>query len=121
MRFSEFNRLLNRRSNHDQIEMLIPLADLQIFHPTNNKLIKLVKDCRSVEIEGRWHIQPIALSRTHVFIVCPYCHEIHLHGNANGFYEGVRVPHCNMDNLRNNYKIIRPMKGNMIYEKCNQK
>jgi hypothetical protein len=37
---------------------------------------------------------PFALDSWHVFIVCPYCGEIHAHGNANGEYEGVRVSHC---------------------------
>lgn len=39
-------------------------------------------------------VYPLALDTYHVYIVCPYCGEIHVHGNARGDYEGNRVPHC---------------------------
>lgn len=108
MRFSEFNRLLKQKNRREeQIKLLFPLVKLYVFHPSNNKLIKLLEDPRSVEFDGKWHIQPIALSDKHVYIVCPYCHEIHSHGNAGGLYEGVRVPHCANRLGLSNYHIIK--------------
>lgn len=110
MRFSEFKRLLNRKhSQMEQINLLIPLDELYVFKSANNKLIKLVEDGRSFERDGRWIIQPIAISESFVYIVCPFCHEIHLHGNDGGAYEGVRVTHCERHFCMESYEIIKPL------------
>ncbi len=91
MRFSEFKRhILDQPSG----KLLIDLDDLEIYHPDNNKVIKLVRDKRSYLDRGRWHIYPIAVTDTQAYIVCPYCGEIHLHGNEKGDYSGDREAHC---------------------------
>ena len=111
MRISEFKRLLRQKYlQSGPIRLMVSLDELYVYPSAKNKLINLVCDGRSVEVDGRWHIQPIAISDSAVYIVCPYCHEIHLHGNADGVFEGVRVPHCADAALPDNYKIIRPRK-----------
>ena len=41
-------------------------------------------------------VYPFALDDYHVFIICPYCGEFHVHGNVKGDYEGHRTSHCGM-------------------------
>ncbi len=67
---------------------------LEKYHPDNNKLKVLVRDSRSFQEEGMWHVYPIALTNSQVYIVCPYCGEVHVHGNSEGCYEGHRTAHC---------------------------
>jgi len=90
-------------------ELVINLNDLDIYHPPKDKRINLVRDPRSFQIDGIWHIYPIATSRRQVYIICPYCGEIHRHGRDTDIYtdiyEGYRVPHCHPD--APNYKILR--------------
>lgn len=93
MRLSYFKKRIKDRYS-PPVEVLIDLDSLEKYHPDNNKLIVLVRDSRSYQKDGYWHIYPIALSRSQVYIVCPYCGEIHAHGNDKGGYEGFRVPHC---------------------------
>jgi hypothetical protein len=71
--------------------------DLEIYHPPHDKRIKLFRDPRSVVRDDYghgqfWHVKPIAVTwdAISVFIVCPFCGEIHGHGNAPGH----RVAHC---------------------------
>lgn len=57
---------------------------------------KLATDRRSFDSPpGCWHVYPVALDKTHVYIVCPYCGYIHIHGAGGGDYEGHRTAHCN--------------------------
>jgi hypothetical protein len=39
-------------------------------------------------------VYPFAIDDTHVIVVCPYCRQVHRHGNSKGDYEGWRVSHC---------------------------
>lgn len=113
MRFSEFKRVLQQKYRQGgPIKLMIPLKELYVYPSSANNLIKLVSDNRSVVVNGRWRIQPIAVSDNSVYIVCPFCNEIHSHGNASGFFEGVRVPHCNDPHIVENYEIIKPGKEN---------
>lgn len=48
--------------------------------------------------DGVWHVVPIGIDRWSVYIICPYCGGVHLHGNNVG---GFRSPHCH--NLGVNY------------------
>lgn len=57
---------------------------------------KLAIDGRSfASPPGHWHVYPVAQDKTRVYIVCPYCGRIHIHGAGGGDYEGHRVEHCN--------------------------
>ena len=88
---------LGTRSQY-RVELHINLDDLESNQCTikHYKLVKLYKDVRSFQDEeGEWHVYPIATSRTQVYIVCPHCGCIHVHGNslAHG-YIGHRGSHC---------------------------
>lgn len=109
MRISEFKRTLKERKFCHRMEMLISFEDLDIFSSSEDRRIKLVKDNRSVEIDGIWNIQPISISKSQVAIVCPYCCEIHFHGG--GAYEGFRLPHCKNHLPLPSYKIVKLKKS----------
>ena len=89
MKLSKFKRNLRG------VELLIDLNDLRIYHPQQNKLIMLVRDNRSfIDENGLWQVYPIGFSQIQVFIICPYCGEIHCHGKSNENYKGRRIAHC---------------------------
>lgn len=95
MRFSEFKKHIKSPWwRMDQGMLLVDLKSLTTFTWEQN--IKLVQDQRSFydNIEGFWHVYPIATDRVRVYIVCPYCGDIHIHGAGGGNYEGHRVEHC---------------------------
>ena len=97
MRFSEFKKQRN-------IRLLIDLEDLEVYHPPNHKLIRLVKDSRSfVGDNGYWYVYPIAVDDLHSFMVCPYCGKVHVHGYSDD--TGHRVAHC-ADNDNRGYFLI---------------
>ena len=92
MRFSKFKQQKNVRYVYD-------LNELEIYHPPNNKLINLVRDKRSfIGDDKLWRVYPIAFDNVQVFIVCPHCGNIHLHGIGSGH----RVCHCKPPNEDNN-------------------
>lgn len=111
MRFSEFKkRIKSPWWRMNQGALLVNLESLTVF--TRDRNIRLVQDRRSFydSIEGFWHIYPIATDRAHVYIVCPYCGEIHIHGSGGGNYEGHRVEHCkdpHIKEIANGYCIER--------------
>lgn len=92
------------------IENVIDLDSLEIYHLPNNKRTKLVKDNRSFkDNEGYWQVYPIGFDESHVFIVCPNCGEIHSHGRGKKpdyQYGGHRAPHCT-ENQNNGYVILQ--------------
>lgn len=53
---------------------------------------QFLRDKRSYVIKDMWYVRPLAESATgsSVDIICPYCGEIHRHGNEAGH----RVSHC---------------------------
>ncbi len=91
MRFTEFKRSIPQLESG---RVLIDLDSLEKYPSDNNKLTVLVRDRRSFQRDGVWHVYPIALSESQAYIVCPYCGEIHVHGNNKGDYEGFRSVHC---------------------------
>lgn len=68
-------------------------ADITIT-PIGKK--QFLRDKRSYPIKDMWYVHPIGESVTgnSVDIICPYCGEIHRHGNEAGH----RVSHCSGDN-----------------------
>lgn len=81
-----------------KFELHINLDDLEFNQCTikHHKHVKMYKDERSFQDEeGKWHVYPIATSRTRVYIVCPHCGCIHVHGNSLTYeYIGHRKSHC---------------------------
>jgi len=97
MRLSQFKK-------KRYLRLVIDLDDLEVYPAPYHKLVKLVKDDRSFVKDGHWHVYPVGFSmnRKILYIVCPYCGEIH--GHSNGV--GSRVIHCrNKDN--ENYIIAK--------------
>jgi len=90
MRFSEYKK--ERDVTH-----CADIGELEVYNPPNSKLIKLIRDERSyiADYDGfgdYWHVFPIGYDNIHVYIVCPFCGEIHIHGRSNS--NGHRVSHC---------------------------
>ena len=86
MKFSEFK-------SSRTIVPAIDLKLLRIYHPLNNKIRQLVADNRSFKDENDlWHVYPIGFHHrgNQLFIVCPFCGDIHGHSNEPGH----RVSHC---------------------------
>ena len=69
------------------IRVAVKPADIETY-TKNHK--KLTRDKRSYQKDGMWYLQPIGESGNSVDIICPYCGEIHRHGNAPGH----RISHC---------------------------
>ena len=103
MKYSNFKRSTD-------IERVIDINSLEIYHSPNNKRINLVRDNRSFQDdEGYWQVYPIGFNESQVYIVCPHCGEIHLHGRGGKpdyQYEGHRASHC-IDNQNNGYVILQ--------------
>lgn len=95
MYFSDFKRYTkSKRFSEKKGELFIDLNDLEVFKWKGNR--QSVIDRRSFDNPAEcWHVYPIAVDNVHVFIVCPFCGNIHLHGAGGGDYEGHRVEHCN--------------------------
>ena len=65
------------------------------------------------EKDGYIHVQPFMITRSYVWIVCPYCGLVHAHGtyrdeSASGTDPGFRVPHCADFNEKKSYYIDAP-------------
>lgn len=82
------------------LEVLVDLDTLKTFYPAEMRLknrpkkAMLVEDPRSRFNGEFWEVYPIATTPTQVYIVCPFCKTIHVHGNVAWNYEGYREPHC---------------------------
>lgn len=93
------------------LEVLVNLDTLKTFYPAGMRVTKhtpkkamLVEDPRSRFNGEFWEVYPIATTPTQVYIVCPFCKTIHVHGNAAGNYEGSKIPHCQSSGY---YRIMR--------------
>jgi len=47
-------------------------------------------------------VYPFAVDSTHVYIICPWCRRIHVHGRG----VGGRVSHCKPPNYHPDYRIM---------------
>ena len=103
MRFNTFK-------NSKDIEYAIDLNNLETYHPPHDKRIKLVRDNRSfLHDDNYWCVFPAGFNESQVYIVCPHCGEIHIHGRGDKpdyQYEGHRASHC-IKYKNNGYVIIR--------------
>ena len=51
-------------------------------------------DCGTYkDAEGYYHVFPIVETKENVYVACPYCGKIHVHGNVS-VINGWRLPHC---------------------------
>jgi hypothetical protein len=92
------------------IELVIDIKNLEEYRSPGKKSIRLCKDKRSfVDNDGYWNVYPIAFNPAQVYVVCPHCGEIHMHGRGQEpefKYEGHRVTQCIVPN-NNGYVILR--------------
>lgn len=60
-----------------------------------NRRQRIAADSRTTTgADGVPCVVPFYVSASGVFIVCPYCGEIHTHGNGESGYTGHRTAHC---------------------------
>lgn len=87
----------------------INTSALDIYTDPTDKRKKLVRDKRSyTDAEGHPRVHPLVVTPNEVYIVCPYCGEIHSHSRA----PGDRVPHCNdFENRQKRNYIIESWEG----------
>ena len=54
-----------------------------------------VKDNRTIlNNENVYEVYPIASDSKRVYVICPYCNEIHIHGLNKETIPGYRMPFC---------------------------
>ncbi len=107
MKMVEFKKYIQKwRYSKDPIQILFPLEQLEL-KTISKKRSRAIIDPRSFQKNGVWNVYPIAVDERHVYIVCPLCKEIHIHGNDKGDYEGQRIPHCKTEIEGNTGYIIR--------------
>ena len=70
-------------------DRMIPDADNRI---TIND--GMITDPMSEQVNGEWNVNPVALTDKNLFVVCPYCGQIHGHGLCDGAYSGTRTADC---------------------------
>jgi hypothetical protein len=92
------------------VELAADIAGLEEYRAPGNKSTRLCRDKRSfLDGGGYWNVYPIGFNSSQVFVVCPHCGEIHLHGRGQGpefRYEGHRASQCLACN-NNGYIILR--------------
>lgn len=82
MRFTEFKGLK------------IKYDESNIIKYREKSTIK-VKDVRTkLNDEGIYEVYPIAVHKKQLYIICPYCNQIHIHGDAKGTIPGYRNTIC---------------------------
>lgn len=58
-----------------------------------------VRDKRTIlNGENIYEVYPAANDSKRVYVVCPYCGEIHIHGYTEDTIPGYRSPFCTLDN-----------------------
>lgn len=87
MKYSKFKKIANRKN----MNLLIELDKLEQFKDGQTIL---VKDNRTVQKDDGFEVTPIAWTGSQLFVVCPLCGHIHIHGLAGGEYSGSRLAHC---------------------------
>lgn len=103
MRFCRFKKT-------KRAELVIDIHSLEEYRSPSNRSIRLCKDNRSfLDSDGFWNVFPIAFNDAQVYVVCPHCGEIHLHGRGEKpeyKYEWHRACQCLTCN-NNGYIILR--------------
>jgi hypothetical protein len=101
---------LSRFKQTKSVELVVDLKSLEEYLSPGNKGIRMCRDKRSfLDREGYWNVYPIAFNSAQVFVVCPHCGEIHLHGRGQEpdyMYQGHRASQCLAGN-NNGYVIVR--------------
>jgi len=92
------------------VDLVVDINSLEEYRSPCNKSIRLCRDKRAfLDDKGYWNVYPIAFNPAQVYVVCPHCGEINMHGRGlepEFKYEGYRVTQCLVSN-NNGYIIIR--------------
>lgn len=116
MTISAFRKYVREwKHTKDPVVMLHSLDKLKLLPPDRKHKILAVDPRSFVDAEGYWNVFPIAIDQHHVYIVCPWCREVHTHGNHNGEYEGHRASHCakpGEDRKHPGYVILKQTQSN---------
>ena len=103
MRLSQFKQL-------KKVDLVVDINGLEEYRSPCNKSVRLCKDRRSfLDNEGFWNVYPVAFNSAQVFVVCPHCGEIHMHGRGQEpeyRYQGHRATQCVSPNNKG-YIILR--------------
>ena len=103
MRLSQFKQTKG-------VDLVVDINSFKEYQSSFNRSIRLCRDKRSfLDDKGYWNVYPIAFNPAQVFVVCPHCGEIHIHGQGQEpefKYEGHRATQC-LDANNNGYIIIR--------------
>lgn len=86
MKYTEFKKQYGNSE-----DLLVDLDDLETYMQGK---VKKVRDKRNELIDGVWNVHPVMLTDSQIYIVCPFCGEIHRHGNGSSKYDGGRTAHC---------------------------
>lgn len=89
MKYTDFMKKVKKENN--EMSILIDLHDLETHKEGNGCH---VVDPRSQKIDGVWKVTPIAWTNSQIYVVCPFCGKIHVHGAGGGKYTGSRLAHC---------------------------
>ena len=100
---------LSRFKQDKSIELAVDVNSLEEYRAPGNS-VRLCSDTRSfLDDEGYWNVYPIGFNSAQVYVVCPYCGEIHIHGRGQEpeyKYQGHRASQCLAGN-NNGYIILR--------------
>jgi len=101
---------LSRFKQTKSVELIVEMNSLEEYRVSGNKSSRLCRDKRSfLDSEGYWNVYPIGFNSTQVFVACPHCGEIHLHGRGREpeyQYQGHRASQC-LNRNSNGYIIKR--------------
>jgi len=101
---------LSRFKKTKSVDLVVDINSLEEYRSPSNKSIRLCRDKRSfLDREGYWNVYPVAFNSAQVFIVCPHCGEIHMHGRGQEpefKYQGHRASQCLVCN-NSGYIILR--------------
>lgn len=87
MKYSKFLQTVKRK-NH-----VLPssIERLQIIKKNGSQF---VIDPETVEQDGVFKVSPLVFTDNQMYVVCPFCGQIHVHGGGDGHYSGSRTAHC---------------------------
>lgn len=94
MTFSQFIRYTSKASIRDSGVWLCNPEDIRFFREKGSH-VKYAIDRRSLPCKkskgtGYWKVKPIYATHKDVYIICPFCGQVHRHSVK----DGPRIPQC---------------------------
>ena len=97
MTLTEFQKQIHRitaataSDGLEKYHALVASGKVIETHSTTDKRRKIAIDTRTFRVGEEYHIYPIANVSHSWYIICPYCGEIHTHGNISGGYKSKKL------------------------------